>query len=66
MRRISLHGEKDWIRTIQKTKDLSEYQSLHEAWQHTHTPEQIMESLSEISICNESIRLWCKHGWNLK
>ena len=30
-------------------------------------PEQITESLSEISICNESIRLGPgKHGWNLK
>lgn len=25
MRRISLHSEKDWIRTKQQTKDLSEY-----------------------------------------
>lgn len=41
-------------------------QSSYEAWQHAHTPQQIMESLSEISIFNESIRLWRKHGWNLK
>lgn len=50
----------------EQTKDLSEKRVCMEAGNMFVLQNGLWRRLSETSICNESIRLWRKHGWKFK